>query len=413
MGRKAKELGSLAVTRLTTPGLHFVGGVAGLGLQVLPTGGRSWVLRATVGGRRRDMGLGGFPDVSLADARAAARRAREQIREGRDPIAEARTAASALRARQAEEITFEEAARAYIKAHEAGWRNDKHAQQWRSTLESYAYPIAGGLLVRHVELAHVLAILEPIWTTKTETAKRLRGRIEQVLDWAAARGHREGSNPARWRGHLDKLLPPPSKVTRVEHRAALPIREAPAFMRLLRIAEGMGARALEFVVLTAARSGEVRGAVWDEIDLREAVWTVPGNRMKAGKEHRVPLSQAAVELLTALPRAADTNLVFPAPRGGQLSDMTLTAVLRRMHVPAVPHGFRSTFRDWAAERTNYPREVAELALAHTIGDKVEAAYRRGDLFEKRRRMMTEWARFLAQTEPDSRSADLVVIGRGA
>lgn len=398
MGKKANELDPLAVSRITAPGLHFVGGVAGLGLQVLPTGGRSWVLRATIGGRRRDMGLGGYPDVTLADARTAARRAREQIRSGLDPIAEARAAASALRARQAQDVTFEKAARAYIAAHEAGWRNDKHAQQWRNTLETYAYPVLGSLLVRHVELAHVLSVLEPICSTKTETATRLRGRIEQVLDWATARGHREGLNPARWRGHLDKLLPRPSKIARVEHRAALPVDEVGEFMARLRKAEGTGARSLEFAILTAARSGEVRGATWSEIDLSGAVWTIPGQRMKAGKEHRVPLSPAAVALLEALPREEGVELVFPAPRGGQLSDMTLTAVLRRMKVEAVPHGFRSTFRDWAAERTNYPRDAAEMALAHTIGDKVEAAYRRGDLFEKRRRMMTDWAGFLAKAQ---------------
>jgi integrase len=254
-------------------------------------------------------------------------------------------------------------------------------------------------MVRDVDLANVLAILEPLWTSKTETATPLRGRIEQVLDWSTARGHRDGLNPARWRGHLDKLLARPSKITRVEHRSALPFPETGVFMQRLREAEGMGARALEFVILTAARSGEVRGAVWSEIDLGAGVWTIPGGRMKAGREHRVPLSPDAVAVVKALPRMAGTDLVFPAPRGGTLSDMTLTAVLRRMKVAAVPHGFRSTFRDWASERTNYPRDVAEMALAHAIGDKVEAAYRRGDLFEKRRRLMTDWAKFCRQVGP--------------
>jgi integrase len=345
------------------------------------------------------MGLGGFPDVPLTDARAAARRARELIRAGKDPIAEAKAAASALRAAQSRNVTFKQAAKAYIAAHETGWRNAKHAQQWRNTLEAYAYPVIGELMVRDVEVANVLEILEPLWTSKTETATRLRGRIEQVLDWSTARGHRDGLNPARWRGHLDKLLARPSKVARVEHRSALPFQELGAFMQRLREAEGMGARALEFVILTAARSGEVRGAVWSEIDLATAVWTIPGDRMKAAREHRVPLSPRAVAVLKALPRMAGTDFVFPAPRGGVLSDMTLTAVLRRMKVAAVPHGFRSTFRDWASERTNYPRDVAEMALAHAIGDKVEAAYRRGDLFEKRRRMMTDWARFCAEVQP--------------
>jgi integrase len=400
MGNKAKELAPITVSRLTSPGLHFVGGVAGLALQVLPTGGRTWVLRATIGGKRRDMGLGGYPDVTLVGAREAARNARLLIKSGKDPIAEARAAASALRASRAKDVTFEQAARSYIAAHESGWRNAKHAQQWRNTLASYAYPEIGGLLVRDVELAHVLAVLEPIWTKKTETATRLRGRIEQVLDWATARGYRDGLNPARWRGHLDKLLARPSKVADVEHHATLPFTEVGDFMRRLRDAKGMGARALEFAILTAARSGEVRGATWAEIDLKTAVWTVPGNRMKMGREHRAPLSTTAVALLNALPRMAGTDLLFPAPRGGALSDMTLSAVVRRMKVAAVPHGFRSTFRDWASERTNYPRDVAEMALAHAIGDRVEAAYRRGDLFEKRQRLMADWATFCDRREQE-------------
>jgi integrase len=250
--------------------------------------------------------------------------------------------------------------------------------------------------VKHVGLPHILTILEPIWKTKTETGTRLRGRLEQVLDWATARGYRDGPNPARWRGHLDKLLARPAKIAKVKHRAALPFTEIGAFMQQLRAADGMGARELEFAILTAARSGEARGATWLEIDLNAKIWTIPAARMKGNREHRVPLSSAVVTLLMALPRIGGNDLVFPAPRGGRLSDMTLSAVLRRMKVPAVPHGFRSTFRDWAAERTGYPRDAAEMALAHTIGDKVEAAYRRGDLFEKRRRMMADWATFCDQ-----------------
>jgi integrase len=396
MPKKSKELGPLAVSKLRSPGLHFVGGVAGLALQVLPGGGRTWVLRATMGAKRRDMGLGGFPDVTLADARAAARKAREQIRAGLDPIIEARAAASANEASRIRYVTFEQAAHAYMAAHEPGWRNAKHAQQWRNTLETYAFPVVGRLIVGDVALPHILAVLEPIWKTKTETATRLRGRLEQILDWATARGYRDGLNPARWRGHLDKLLASPAKVARVEHRPALPFTEIGAFMQQLRAANGMGARALEFAILTAARSGEVRGATWSEIDLNAKIWTIPATRMKANREHRVPLSSTAVALLTGLPRVLRNDLVFPAPRGGSLSDMTLSAVLRRMNVPAVPHGFRSTFRDWAAERTAYPRDAAEMALAHTIGDKVEAAYRRGDLFERRRRMMTDWSSFCDQ-----------------
>lgn len=397
MPKLAKELQALVVAKLTAPGLHFVGGVQGLALQI--TGGsRSWVLRVTIAGKRRDMGLGPYPEVTLAQARDKAREARELIRQGVDPIVRQQTARSALRAAAAEALTFQQCAEAYMKAHRAGWKSAKHAQQWENSLAQHAYPTLGGLLVRDVKLSHVMTVLEPIWTTTNETASRLRGRIELVLDWATARGLRDGLNPARWRGHLDKLLPRPSKVNKAEHHAALPVSEVGAFMVRLREAEGIGARALEFAILTAARSGEVRGARWAEIDRDAAVWTVPASRMKAGKEHRVPLSPEALALLAALPQGKPEDLVFKAPRGGMLSDMTLAAVLRRMDVPAVPHGFRSTFRDWASERTNYPREAAEMALAHAIGDKVEAAYRRGDLFEKRRLMMAEWARFLAQPE---------------
>lgn len=394
MARKAPELGPLAVSRLKGAGLYAVGGVSGLYLQILPSGGRSWVLRAMIGGRRRDMGLGGFPDVTLAGAREAARRAREKIDDGIDPIEDRKARKSALRAETAKVITFEDAAKAYIAAHEDGWRNTKHRQQWENTLATYAFPKLGKLSVRDIEGVHVMSVLEPIWKDRTETATRLRGRIERVLGWATARGHRDGLNPARWRDHLDQQLAAPGKIAKTIHHAALPADSMGAFFNGLRQAEGRGARALEFVILTAARSGEVRGAKWSEIDLAEKVWTVPGDRMKAGKEHRVPLSPPALDLLAKLPRIAGTDLVFPAPRGGPLSDMTLTAVLRRMKVPATAHGFRSTFRDWAAERTNYPRDVAEMALAHTIGDKVEAAYRRGDLFTKRSRMMADWARFV-------------------
>lgn len=406
MARKASELGALAVSRLTTPGLYAVGGVSGLYLQVLPSGGRSWVLRAMIGGRRRDMGLGGFPGVTLAGAREAARKAREKIDSGVDPIEDRKARKSALRAETAKVITFEDAAKAYIAAHEDSWRNAKHRQQWENTLATYAFPKLGKLSVKDIEGVHVMSVLEPIWKDRTETATRLRGRIERIMGWAIARGHRSGLNPARWKDHLDQQLAAPGKIAKAVHHAALPVDHMVAFISDLRGADGMGARALEFVILTAARSGEVRGARWSEIDLVEKVWTVPGDRMKAGKEHRVPLSPSALDLLAKLPRIAGTDIVFPAPRGGPLSDMTLTAVLRRMKVPATAHGFRSTFRDWAAERTNYPRDVAEMALAHTIGDKVEAAYRRGDLFAKRSRMMADWAKFIHQPAP---SADIVSI----
>lgn len=393
MARKAAELGALAVGRLRDSGLHAVGGVSGLYLQITPAGARSWILRATIGGKRRDMGLGGFPDVSLAQAREKAREARGKIEQGMDPILERERAASALRAEQAKSMSFESACIALIDAKSDEWRNAKHRAQWTASLETYAYPTIGKLQVGDIGQAQVLNVLQPIWREKTETAKRLRGRIEQVLDWARVRGYREGENPARWRGHLDKLLPAPTKIARVTHHRALPIDAMPGFMADLRERKGIAARALEFLVLTAARSGEVRGAAWSEIDIDAAVWTVPAERMKAHKEHRVPLPPQALALLANLPRIKGVELVFPAPRGGVLSDMTLTAVMRRMQVDAVPHGMRSTFRDWAAERTHFPHEVAEMALAHTIGNAVEAAYRRGDLFAKRAEMMDAWSIF--------------------
>jgi integrase len=294
-------------------------------------------------------------------------------------------------------MNFEECAGRYIEAHRAGWNNAKHVQQWQNTLATYAFPVIGRLLVRDIGLPHVLKVLEPIWTTKTETASRLRGRMESILDWAKGRGYRSGDNPAAWKGNLDSQLPRADRVAKVEHHPAVPVAEVGACMARIRAADGMGARALEFAILTAARSGEVRGATWAEIDLNAKVWTVPADRMKAKRDHRVPLSDAAMSILRRMaeePRLAGSELVFPAARGGTLSDMTLSAVMRRLEIDAVPHGFRSTFRDWAAETTRYPREVAEMALAHTIGDKVEAAYRRGDLFDKRRRMMNDWAGFV-------------------
>ncbi len=398
MPRKARELSALEVSRLKAPGLHAVGGVAGLHLQVTESGARTWVLRFAIAGKRRDMGLGGFPDVTLAIAREKARDARAKLDDGIDPILQRQEAKSALRASAAAAKTFAQCVTGYVDAKSAEWKNAKHRQQWSNTLKEYAEPIIGQLLVRDVTLAHVLKILEPIWTTKTETASRVRGRLESVLSWATVRGYRSGENPARWRGHLDKLLAAPKKAAKVKHHPALDVDAVPGFISALRQQSGTGARALEFAILTGARSGEVRGATWAEVDPEAGVWTVPGERMKAGKEHRVPLSPAAVKLLRALPRIAGTNLVFPSSRSAPLSDMTLSAVLRRMEVHAVPHGFRSTFRDWAAERTSYPADMAEMALAHAISDKVEAAYRRGDMFEKRRRMMRDWAKF-CETPP--------------
>lgn len=397
MPKRARELTAVEVRRLVAPGWHAVGTVPGLGLRVSPTGTRAWVLRVTVGTKRREIGLGAYPAVTLADAHAKARTVRAEVEQGIDPAEKRREIRSRLIAAQTVGMTFDQCAAAYIRAHRDGWKNAKHTQQWGNTLATFAGPVLGSMLVRHVETPHVLAVLEPIWTTKTETADRLRGRIERVIDWATVRGLREGLNPARWRGHLDMLLPKPSKVAQVKHHAALPWREIGQFMPRLRAAEGMGARCLEFAILTAARPVEARGATWSEIDIKARIWTVPAARMKAGREHRVPLSDAVLALLAGLPRIVGNDLVFPAPRGGVLSDMTPGAVLKRLGVPVTAHGFRSTFRDWCAESTSYPQHVAEMALAHTIGDKVEAAYRRGDLFDKRQRLMSDWADWCART----------------
>lgn len=393
MARKTKEMSALGVSRLRDPGLHFVGGVSGLALQVTPSGARSWILRVMIGGKRRDMGLGGFPDVTLAGARDAARVARAKIKAGIDPIEEGRAARSMLAASRASALSFQQCATAYMAVKQLEWKNDKHAKQWSSTLETYAYPVIGKMLVRDIEQEHVLRVLEPIWSEKTETASRLRGRMESILDWARVRGYRKGDNPARWKGHLDTLLANPGKIAKTRHHAALPYKEIGAAMAELREVNGMGARALEFTILTAARSGETRGAVWQEIDLEAGVWTIPPDRMKMKKEHRIPLSREAVAILEALPRLGDTDLVFTGTRGRPLSDATMTAVLRRMGSDVTVHGFRSTFRDWASECTSYPHEVCEMALAHTIPNKAEAAYRRGDLFEKRARLMRDWAKF--------------------
>lgn len=409
MPKIATEMSALEVGRLREPGYHFVGNVAGLILQVTESGARSWLLRVKVGVRRREIGLGSYPSLSLADARARARGIREKIFSGADPIEERQAARRAHIAAQRRAITFADAAKRYIAANEAGWKSSKHSAQWTATIAVYAYPVIGELAVSEIETAHVINILEPIWTTKSETASRLRGRIEKVLDWAKARGFREGENPARWQGHLNSILPAKSKVAKVEHHAALDYRRIGAFVSALKEVQGMGARALEFAILTAARSGEVRGAKWAEIDLAAKVWIIPPERMKAGREHRVPLTDAALKLLEDVPRVSNCELIFPNAKAGQLSDMTLTAAIRRMDKDwtkaggngwrdsagsiVTAHGFRSSFRDWAGETTAHPREVIEHALAHRLKDKAEAAYARGDLLLKRRRLMTDWGRY--------------------
>lgn len=383
MGRVAKELNAVYVSRLSIPGMYFVGGAPGLALQVLPSGGRSWVLRVRVHGKRRDMGLGSFPSVSLALARQLARDARAKVQQGIDPIEERKEVKLKVLADRVKMKTFKESAELYIAAKQGTWKNSKSPQQWRSTLETYAYPTLGNLAIKDVELSHVLAVLEPIWRVKTETASRLRGRIESIIDWATVTGLRTGSNPARWRGRLDKLLPEAGKVKNVEHHPALPAKEMNAFWRRLKDHEGMGTLALKFAILTVARSGEVRNATWSEIDEDDRMWVIPAEKMKAKREHRVPLVDEAWDILQAMPRHEESDVIFHSEKGKPLSDATLSALLRRMKVKAVPHGFRSTFKDWATEYTNHQGELTEMALAHAVPDKVEAAYRRGDMLMKR------------------------------
>lgn len=392
MPKIAKELTELAVRKLKEDGRYAVGGASGLHLRIIGDS-KSWVLRIKVGNIRRDIGLGAYPLVGLKEARELAREYRKNVESGIDPQAQKIEQRQKLLASQAADKTFEECAVAYINAKSDEWKNPKHRQQWINTLQTYAFPHIGAMAVRQINLPEVLSCLEPIWKTKNETASRLRGRIESVLDFASVRQYRTGENPARWKGGLDTILPAPSKIQKVKHHEAMPIDDIASFMRKLKDKTGMSVRALEFLVLTAARSGEIRGAQWQEINLETGVWTVPAERMKAGVEHRVPLSKQALELLKNLPKIDNSPLLFPAPRGGELSDMSLTAVMRRMEISAVPHGFRSSFRDWAGDRTNYPRELAEQALAHTLTNKVEAAYRRSDALERRREMMQEWAEF--------------------
>jgi integrase len=397
--RASFRLSATKIARITKPGRYSDG--QGLWLQVAPGGSKSWLFRYMRSGVARQMGLGPLHTVGLAQARELARQARQTLLEGRDPIEARRAGREASQLEAARSVTFKECAERYISAHESSWRNPKHRAQWRATLTTYAFPIIGDLPVSSVDVALVLRILEPLWSEKRETAGRLRGRIECVLDWASARKYRAGDNPARWRGHLDKLLAAKAKHS-VRHHPALAYKDLPAFMTELRWREGLSARALEFVVLTAARTGEAIGATWDEIDLGERVWRVPGSRMKGGRPHTVPLSGRALAILEGLPRIQGCPFLFPGLKpGSSLSNMAMLELMRDMRPGFVPHGFRSTFRDWAAECTAHPAWVAEAALAHVVADRVEAAYRRGELLEKRRGLMADWAIFCGA--PSSRA----------
>jgi len=404
-GAGMPRLTALKLKGLVKPGRYGDGG--GLWLQVRDEEHRSWLFRFTAGGRQRQMGLGPFPDVGLADAREAARKCRALVREGVDPI-EARRRGREAALAESNQLTFQQVADRYLAAHEGAWKNEKHRYQWRQTL-GMANAVFGNKPVSTIATGDVMRLLEPIWAEKPETASRLRGRVESVLDFATARGWRTDENPARWRGHLQKLLPSPSRIAAVTHQPALPWRQIGGFLAELNRQEGVAALALKFTILTACRTGEVIGARWDEIDPADAVWAIPPARMKMRRPHRVPLSAPALAVLQDLAplRTRPDGWVFPGGKAGQpLSNMSMLMLLRRLnpHTPEAParwrdavngqpisvHGFRSTFRDWAAEATNYPREIAEQALAHILADAVERAYRRSDLFDKRRSLMRDW-----------------------
>jgi integrase len=404
MTRMLGRLSAVRVQSVRKRGYYGDGG--GLYLRVAPGGAKGWIFRYGGRGRRRDMGLGGYPAISLRKARELAGDCRSVLAAGLDPIAARNEKRAAAAVEAAKAMTFADCASAYINAHEAGWRNPKHRQQWKNTLATYVSPVVGKLPVSAVDTGLVLKVLEPIWTRKPETASRVRGRMEAVLDWAKVRGYRTGENPARWRGHLDHLLPAKAKVRKVEHHAALPYARIGAFLAALRKQNGIAARALEFLVLTATRTGETLGATWNEVDMVAKLWTIPG------KEHRVPLSDATLAVLQQMHDIRHGDYVFPGGRDRRpLSEMSLLMLLRRMgHGDITAHGFRSTFRDWAAERTTFAREVAEMALAHAIPDAVEAAYRRGDLFDKRRKLMDAWAAYCAKIETDA--GNVVALARG-
>lgn len=397
MPKRSKELSAMEIARLSAPGQYAAGGVPGLYLYI-EGGSKHWVLRFNLAGKRRRFGLGAYPAITLAQARETARQARQLIAQGVDPIDERRQAQNVHKLESVQAVTFEQAALGYIADNEAGWKNAKHRQQWENTLSTYAFKVIGHLPVAEVGQEHVIQILNPIWRIKTDTAKRLRGRIEKVLNWAKARGYRTGDNPARWEGHLDQILPNPAKVKKRRHHPAVPYKEVPQAVQRIAATPGRAAQALIFTLLTAARSVETFGAKWSEFDFESHLWTVPAERMKSGRAHRVPLSAQVLELLEKMPRFTDTELVFPGRKMGRpLSNMSMINVMRRLKlkddkgVTAVPHGFRSSFRSWAADCTDAQREVAEMALAHVVEDDTEASYWRSDVLQKRRALMQQWA----------------------
>ncbi len=423
MPKIAKELSALEVKRLTKPGWHAVGGIAGLLLQVKPPSSpgaqpsRSWILRVQVAGKRSPVGLGAYPQVTLAEARETARKLANEAKGGVNLVARKRAQRSALLASAAKEKTFQECADAYMEAHASDYTNDKHRKQWSATLQAYAYPVMGKMLVADISMRNVLdVLLQPtthrngssgkLWHTKPETAKRLLDRMRTVLDYATVNEYRSGTNPAIWKGYLDTQLPSPRGLKEVRHQPAVPYRQMGDFMVNLRKNASTSAKALEFLILTGVRSGSVRMATWDEIDFDQAVWAIPAAHTKTKQEHKVPLQPQAIKLLRSLPVNPGSNLIFPSPNNKPLSDMALSQLMRGMRerdelkVEAVPHGFRSTFRDWAAEQTTYPDEIRKAASGHTVGDAVKAAYQRTDLLAKRRNLMVEWASFLDRESID-------------
>jgi integrase len=421
MGKDPKmALTQKAIAQLKEPGRYGDGNRSGLYVQVQSPTNRSWIMRYERDGREHWLGLGSLHVFNLAEARDRARKARQLIADGIDPLEQKKADKAARTLAEARNITFEKAAKAYFDQHEKKWRNPKARAQFLGTLSQFVFPKIGRMSVADIDVDAVLRVLEQkhpdhptqtIWQAVPTTANRVRGRIENVLDWAKVRKYRDGDNPATWRGTLENALPARGSIQKVVHHSALPFAELPAFMAALKEREGVAARALTFTVLTAARSGEVRGATWAEINLKDAVWTIPAERMKAKKEHRVPLSGPVIEILSELPREKDNAHVFIGTRRHGLSEAAMAAVLNRMdRLDITVHGFRSAFRDWISERTSYPNHVAEMALAHAIGSAVEKAYRRGDLFDKRVRLMAEWAKF-ATTEPAEITGKLIALNR--
>jgi integrase len=424
--QKLEKLVAVNLPRMTKPGMHSDGG--GLYLQITKPGAKTWIFRYAADGRTRDMGLGAFHAVSLSDARTKAAECRNLRSKGIDPIDRRDAEKQAAVIEAAKAVTFSECATQYIADHSGAWRNAKHKAQWENTIATYAESAIGKLSVGAIDTSLVLKVLQPIWATKNETASRVRGRLESILDWAKVRGYRSGENPARWRGHLDHLLARPSKVQTVRHHPALPTDGVGRFVADLRTRAGVSPRALEFLILTAARTGEVVGALWPEIDTVKKIWTVPASRMKAGREHKVPLSDRALEILKEMrPLGLKDGPIFPGgSKGKGLSAMALEMLVRRMNgkskpptwcdengAAIVPHGFRSTFRDWASEFTGYSREAIEMSLAHAIADKTEAAYRRGELLEKRRRLLNEWEKFCDTPITEADRDNVVSINRAS